>query len=285
MLNLNGLQRDLNTEKYTLALARLTRNGLPVTLSLRSQFEQQPVAILALALRRIAELPFGQEFVIDDLIRRINSRAAEPDLTPATLACVVAATGRVLRDVHGLMPDQSLDAGVTGDDSISRVRQTYWQALSRLAETQQEDGLFTGPLSKAEQLEVSAFCYYMVADDAVSLNVLQVGRLAWTLEECEGALSQEAWHLWTMARQTRPARLPVSLRASQTEAEVAGSSWRRDLPAPKALMDRAEQSSEQARSRDEAPIDRRWQPKPAKRDRNQRQRQRVMAKPMPGTEK
>jgi hypothetical protein len=105
------------------------------------------------------------------------------------------------------MPDDKVDAGPGLDEQVSRIRQSYWLALSRLADMQREDGLFSDEADQTTSLEASAFICFILADDSVAAAHLQLGRLIWTLEEVEYQLGRDARHLLTMAKQTKPARI------------------------------------------------------------------------------
>lgn len=210
MISVHMIARMFETRQFDRLLGALEGNGLALPLPLRAVLLQNPVGIVALALRRLAELTYGPtESAAAMTAALLQAQAADGtfERCPVVTAAAAAALRQLAEQPGGYDPEVSL---------------AHERAVAGLAALQRDDGLFAAHDDRTDQDRemTSAFVLYLLAGDEQFRQAVRMHDLMNWLDDraAEGRLAEDVSRLWRMARadsapQRDPSRAVAAIAA------------------------------------------------------------------------
>ena len=192
MISVHMIARMFETRQFDRLLGALAGNGLALPLPVRAVLLQSPVGVIALALRRLAELTYGPTEAARAMLGELlEAQAADGafERCPVATAAAAAALRQLADQPAGYDPEVGL---------------AHERAIAALAGMQRDDGLFaTGDDRTVDDRETtSAFVLYLLAGDEPFRQAVRMHDLMNWFDEraAERRLGDDASGLWRMAR-------------------------------------------------------------------------------------
>ncbi len=212
MLSVHQIERQFRARHFESLLRGVAPIGIDWPLPLQIRLGSQPVAAMALALKRVIELTYGPTALSRELTQAIidqqnadgsfgDSGIRGPLGDPLATAAVIAALSALAHE-HASAPHP--EAAVALE-----------RALAALANFQADDGLFHCPADRTDDDRAlgSIFILTLLAGDDDFRQAVRLADLMNWCDEHAGNLDREAAKLWRMACIDAPASLrPARLR-------------------------------------------------------------------------
>ncbi len=218
MLSVHQIERHFRARHLDALLRGVAPIGLDLPLPLLVRLSGEPVAVLALALRRVLELTYGPTPLSRELTATLLDRqnndgsfgegvSGNPDGPgdPLATAAVIAALTALLQE-HASTPHP--------EAALARER-----AIAALANSQADHGLFVSPADRTDhdQALATAFILTLLAGDEDFRQSVRFADLMNWFDEHDDELPAHADTLLRIAR----AQTPVCHHPLQTPAAIA----------------------------------------------------------------